>query len=214
MLVLMLFTLTLLDPTSISGIQLPPHMCGLLHRVWPEAIPISNIPEVVVQAFINGWITWFGVSSTIVTDRGRQFELHLWNNLMALLGTKRSDPHPQANGMVKHFHCQLKAALNAQPNPDTWMTSLPLILLGIRTSFKQDLFATTAEMVYGSTLHLPGKFFTPAPATSLPDPSAFLTTLRTHLQNNQHSTSLMQHMSLSIMMQRANPSNLPTMDHI
>ena len=95
--------------------------------------------------------------------------------------------------MVKYFQCQMKAALNAQPNPVTWMTSLPLILLGIRTSFKQDLFATTAEMVYGSIHRLPGEFFTPAPATSLPDPSAFLTTLRTHIHlfTTTHVLSIM-----------------------
>ena len=107
---------------------------------------------------------------------------------MTLLGIKHSRTtayHPQANSMVEHFHCQMKAALKAQPNPDAWMTSLPLILLGIRTSFKQDLNATTAEMVYGSTLLLPGEFFTPAPATSLSDPYAFLTTLKTQFQNNK-----------------------------
>ena len=94
---------------------------------WPEAIPLSTITsEAVAQAFITGWISRFGVPSTIVTDRGRQFESRLWNNLMALLGTKRSRTtsyHPQANGMVERFHRQLKAALKAQPNPDAWMTS-------------------------------------------------------------------------------------------
>ena len=93
---------------------------------WPEAIPLSTITsEVVARAFISGWISRFGVPSTIVTDCGRQFESHLWSNLMALLGTKRSRTtsyHPQANGMVERFHRQLKAALKAQPNPDVWMT--------------------------------------------------------------------------------------------
>ena len=156
---------------------------------WPEAIPISTITsEAVAQAFVRGWISRFGVPSTIVTDRGRQFESHLWNNLMALLGTKRSRTtsyHPQANGMVECFHRQLKAALKAQPNPDAWMTSLPLILLGIRTALKQDLNATTAEMVYGSTLRLPGEFFTPSPTTALPDPSEFLNTLKTHIRHTK-----------------------------
>ena len=158
---------------------------------WPEAIPISTITsEAVAQAFVRGWISRFGVPSTIVTDRGRQFESHLWNNLMALLGTKRSRTtsyHPQANGIVERFHRQLKAALKAQPNPDAWMTSLP-ILLGIRTALKQDLNATTAEMVYGSTLRLPGEFFTPSPTTALPDPSEFLNTLKTHPTYQTYST--------------------------
>ena len=84
--------------------------------------------------------------------------------------------------MVERFHRQLKAALKAQPNPDAWMTTLPLILLGIRTALKQDLNSTAADMVYGTTLRLPGEFFNPAPTTSLPDPSEFLNTLRAHFQ--------------------------------
>ena len=61
--------------------------------------------------------------------------------------------------MVERFHRQLKAALKAQPNPDAWIETLPLILLGIHTALKEDLKATTAEMVYGTTLRLPGEFF-------------------------------------------------------
>ena len=37
-------------------------------------------------------------------------------------------------------------------------------------------------MVYGSTLRLPGEFFTPSLTTSLPDPSEFLNQLITHFR--------------------------------
>ena len=153
---------------------------------WPEALPLTSITaESVAQAFLSGWIARFGVPSTIITDRGRQFESQLWNNLMSLLGTKRSRTtsyHPQANGMVERFHRQLKAALKAQPTPDTWMDTLPLILLGIRTALKEDLNSTTAEMVYGTTLRLPGEFFSPSPTDSLPDPSEFINQLKAHFR--------------------------------
>ena len=153
---------------------------------WPEAIPLTTITsEAVAHAFISGWISRFGVPSNIITDRGRQFESQLWSNLMTLLGIKRSRTtayHPQANGMVERFHRQLKAALKAKTNSNDWMTTLPLVLLGIRTAFKQDIHSTAAEMVYGTTLCLPGEFFTPTPTNSLPDPSEFLNKLKHHFQ--------------------------------
>ena len=158
---------------------------------WPEAFPLTSITaEEVARVFLSGWISRFGVPSTIITDRGRQFESQLWNSLMSLLGTKRSRTtayHPQTNGMVERFHRQLKAALKAQPNPDAWMDSLPLILLGIRTALKADLSTTAAEMVYGTTLHLPGEFFTTSSATPLADPSDFVTTLQKHFKSIQPS---------------------------
>ena len=50
---------------------------------WPEAILITDITaEVVARAFVGSWIARFGVSSTISTDRGRQFDLFLWNELI------------------------------------------------------------------------------------------------------------------------------------
>ena len=153
---------------------------------WPEAIPLTNITaESVAQAFLLGWVSRFGVPATIVTDRGRQFESQLWSSLMSLLGSKRSRStayHPQTNGTVECLHRQLKAALRAQTNPDTWMDTLPSALLGIRTAIKEDLKATTAEMVYGTTLRLPGEFFTPCPMESLPKPANYVSQLKRHMK--------------------------------
>ncbi len=75
---------------------------------WPEAIPTTSITaESVARAFISGWISRYGVPSTIISDRGRQFESNLWDFLMSLLGTKRARTtayHPQANGMCGYGH--------------------------------------------------------------------------------------------------------------
>ncbi|XP_058817453.1 uncharacterized protein LOC131680760 [Topomyia yanbarensis] len=40
-----------------------------------------------------------------------------------------------------------------------WTEILPIVLLGIRSSLKEDLQATAAELTYGTSLRLPGEFF-------------------------------------------------------
>ena len=91
---------------------------------------------------------------------------------MPLLGSNRCTTtayHPSANSLDGRFHRQLKASLAAQLDPTRWSETLPLVLLGIRTALKTDLQPTTAEMVYGMTLCLPGKFFAPDLSCSLAD---------------------------------------------
>ena len=53
---------------------------------------------------------------------------------------------------------------------------LPLMLLGIRSSIKADLKCTTAELVYGTTLRLPGDFFPSSKSTAavVPDPLSYM----------------------------------------
>ena len=91
---------------------------------WPEAIPISDITtSSVANALISGWISRLGAPSLITTVRGRQFESALWKQLMSVLGTTRTRTtsyHPQANGLVEHFHRQLNCALKAQQNTVSW----------------------------------------------------------------------------------------------
>lgn len=57
--------------------------------------------------------------------------------------------HPIANGLVECFHRQLKSALKASPHPDNWTDMLPLVLLDIYTTLKEDIHCTAAELVYG-----------------------------------------------------------------
>ncbi|XP_013162511.1 PREDICTED: DNA replication licensing factor mcm4-like [Papilio xuthus] len=45
--------------------------------------------------------------------------------------------------------------------PQKWTESLPWVLLGVRSSFKEDLNASSAELLYGEPLRLPGEFFDP-----------------------------------------------------
>jgi len=56
------------------------------------------------------------------------------------------------------LHRPLKAALTAHNNLQ-WTKSLPTVLLALRSIVKPELGCSPAEMVYGTTLRLPGEFF-------------------------------------------------------
>ena len=133
---------------------------------WCEALPIADITvETVANAFVSGWIPRFRIS-TITTDRGTQFESHLWQQLMKILGTHRirtTAYHPMSNCIIECFHHILKATLRAHGQHTPWINTLPLVLLGIRAAVKEDLGCSAAELVYSSTLCLPGQLFLPSP---------------------------------------------------
>ena len=127
---------------------------------WPEAVPLSDTStETVARVFVERWVAVFGCPSTITTDRGAQFESSLFGLLTRILGATRirtTAYHPASNGLVERFHRQLKAALKASETP-SWTEALPLVLLGIRTALKSDLKCSAAELVFGTTLRLPGE---------------------------------------------------------
>ena len=66
--------------------------------------------------------------------------------------------HPQSNVMIEYFHCSLKSSLQARLASSDWVAHLPLVMLGLRSSPKEDSGFSPAEAVYGSNLSLPGEF--------------------------------------------------------
>ncbi len=130
----------------------------------------------------TGFIT-LQFASTITTDRGWQFESHLFKSLLQVLGSTRirtTSYHPIANGLVERFHRQLKAALKSSPTTSNWTSSLPVVLLGIRSALKEDIGYTSAELVYGTPLRLPGSFF--SPSASPLDPASYIHCLQQTMQ--------------------------------
>ncbi|GFX62971.1 pol polyprotein [Trichonephila clavipes] len=69
--------------------------------------------------------------------------------------------------MIEEWHHPLKAALKAY-NTEHWSDGLPALLLGFRTSYKEDLQSSSTELVYGTTIRLPGDFFDSSPMDSSP----------------------------------------------
>jgi hypothetical protein len=60
-----------------------------------------------------------------------------------------------------------------------WTEALTLVLLGIRTAFKEDLQASVAELVYGKPVRIPDELLTPTADEA--DPVHLIIQLRQHM---------------------------------
>ena len=56
------------------------------------------------------------------------------------------------------MHRHLKSALKARLASDHWMADLPVVLLGLRSAWREGANTTPAELLYGVSLRLPGQF--------------------------------------------------------
>ncbi|GBN39220.1 Transposon Tf2-6 polyprotein, partial [Araneus ventricosus] len=146
---------------------------------WPEVFPM------IAETFYSGWISHFGVPEVVTSDQGRNFESDLFHSFTKYLGISKirtAAYNPAANGMVEGFHRQLKASLMCRlGSTERWVQQLPTILLGIRTAFKEDINASSAELVYGSNLRLPGQFLQDNGVKT--EPSEFLDLLRHYFRD-------------------------------
>jgi transposase InsO family protein len=145
---------------------------------WVEMVPLAATSTAdCAAAMVREWVARFGVPVAVTSDRGAQFTSILWATFCGLLGIQHhptSAYHPQANGMVERFHRQLKNSLRARLCSPNWIDHLPWVLLGLRAAPKEDSGVSSAEMLYGSPLSLPGQIL----ASAEPPPERFLTQLQ------------------------------------
>jgi hypothetical protein len=153
---------------------------------WPEAYPIKDITaETVADIVYSGWICRFGCPLRITTDQGRQFESSLFTNLSKRMGIHKIRTcayHPQSNGAIERWHRVLKTALMCRGNTTDWVGELPTVLLGLRACMREDTQISTAELVYGEVIRLPGDYFQPQ-RLIISENDFFLSELRKKISN-------------------------------
>ena len=75
---------------------------------------------------------------------------------MTLLGTTRlrtTACHPQSNGLVERFNRHLKSGLKARLAGNHWVDNLPIVLLGIWASVKEDLSCPAHQLSWSMGRH-------------------------------------------------------------
>lgn len=167
---------------------------------WPEAIPVKDISaDTVARVVYDQWVCRYGVPIFLTCDQGRQFESHLFRELMKLLGIQRNHTtpyHPQSNGAVERWHRSLKAALSARliSTKGSWVEQLSTVLLGLRAAGRSDCNISAAEMTFGQNLRLPGDFYDPSPQNVSSDNYSLVEKIRNNI--NQLKPVTTSHSSL------------------
>ena len=155
---------------------------------WPVAIPLPDSKaKTCAQALIRHWISRFGLPEDVTSDRGAQFTSSLWTELGQVLGEQLHTTtayHSQANCMIERLHRQLKSSLKTRTTDPYWMDHLPLVLLGLRVAWCEEPGCFPAELVYGSSLRLPGEFVDDQNPRNIQPSEDFLC----HLQGAMHTS--------------------------
>ena len=91
--------------------------------------------------------------------------------------------HPQHNGMIERWHRRLKDALRAAADDFSWVDHLPLIMISLHVTQRDDGQLSPAEVVYGSSLTLPADLITPSSERIEHNALDYLHCVKAHMQN-------------------------------
>ncbi|XP_068203592.1 uncharacterized protein [Palaemon carinicauda] len=121
------------------------------------------------SVLLSGWIARSGNPELITSDRGTTFTSQLWTSLVNLLGLtlhQTTAYNCADDGMVERFYPTFKATLMSHCKDSNWFTRLPWVLLGLRTTPKDTLHVSEAEIVHGESLVVQAEFFPSATSSN------------------------------------------------
>ena len=128
---------------------------------WTEAIALPNQEAITVtKAFVDHFVSRFGVPLTIHSDLGSNFTSKLFSDMCDLLQihpTKSTAQHPQANGVVERFNRTLGSMLSmyCNKNQRNWDEFLQQVMMAYRSSIHASTGQTPNKMTLGRDVVLP-----------------------------------------------------------
>jgi hypothetical protein len=148
---------------------------------WPEATPVASIIQSAVVAFLKSIVCRFGVPSHIITDNGTQFTSRIFQEYCEGIGTQlcfASVAHPRSNGQVERANAEILRGLKTRTydclkkNGTNWVSELPSMLWGNRTTPSRATGETPFFLVYGAEACLPPEIIMGSPRVQSIDESA------------------------------------------
>ena len=109
---------------------------------------------------MRNWVSRFGTPLELITDRARQFQSNLFEQLSKSLGfikLRTTAYHPMSNGLLERQHRTLKTMLRCHKGD--WITALPLVLFAMRATPLSDSNISPFTMVTGTEVLAPNLFF-------------------------------------------------------
>jgi hypothetical protein len=128
---------------------------------WTEAIPLPNQEaKTIANAFIDNFVSRFGVPLQLYTDQGSNFESKLLSEICELLTiekTHATSMRAQANGVVERFNRTLVSMISkyCQESQKQWDKLLPILMMAYRSSSHSSTKISPNKMVYGRNVTLP-----------------------------------------------------------
>lgn len=127
-------------------------------------IPIKDQSSATVaQEFVQHYVKFFGIPSTLISDNGNSFTGKEFTDLLNKLQVKhvRTTPHhPQSNGLLERQHRKIKDSIRALNEIKLeWDILVPMIQLSWNNAAVHNATYSPAQIVFGQEMILPNELF-------------------------------------------------------
>jgi hypothetical protein len=147
---------------------------------WPEATPVVNITQGAAVAFLKSIVCRFGVPSRIIMDNVTQFTSRILQEYCEDIDTQLCFAyvaHPRSNDQVERANAEILRGLKTRTydylkkHGANWVSELPSVLWGNRTTPSRATEETTFFLVYGAEACLPPEIIMGSPRVQAFDES-------------------------------------------
>ena len=134
---------------------------------WFVAVPLVDIrAETVCQAFLDSWVTVFGVPESLHSDNGTQFTSKIFSSMCERLQLPHSFStpyHPQGNAKVERINKTLEDGLAkyCEEKHIDWAFHLQTFMMAYRSAVHETTGQTPFRLMFGTEMRMPVDFLHP-----------------------------------------------------